>query len=118
MSAAASKAVPRELEAAPVEAEGEGDIVGEVAVVDEAGRQPLGLDRVAHAQLLGDFLEGVLLPVQVDEPLVEAGGVGGGAPYAGAHPDRAAEDRGALAELVCRDRESLRVADVRAHALH
>src|SRR3954454_4904772 len=103
-AAAASKAVPRELEAAPVEAEGEGDVVGEVAVVDEARRQQLGLDRVALAQLRGDFLEVVLLPFQVDEPLLELRRVGGRPWHANDLFDRAAEDIRALAELAGGDR--------------
>ena len=69
--------VPGELEAAGVEAEGEDDVVGEVAVVDEAGGQPLGLDRVARPQLGGDLLQVGLLRLQVAEPLAQLGRVGG-----------------------------------------
>ena len=88
-----SKAVSGELEAAVVEAEGEHDVVGEVAVVDEAGGEPLRLDRVAGAQLGGDLAPG--------SPPAGSGrrttsfsllDVGGGARGCGDLLDRAAED--------------------------
>src|SRR5262249_53563613 len=60
-------AVPRELEAAVVEAERQRDVVGEVAVVNEAGRQPLRLDRAFVTQFPGDFPKVILLPPEIDE---------------------------------------------------
>src|SRR4051812_11457835 len=94
-----ASSVAGKLEAAVVEAEDERGVVGEIAVVDEARGQPLGLNRVVRPQLRGDLLQVGLLGLQVAKPLAQLGRVGGWAGDGGDPLQGRAEDRGRLSEL-------------------
>src|SRR5690349_15792132 len=94
---------PREPEAAVVEAEGERDVVGEIAVMDESGGQPLCLDRVVGSELAGDFVQVLLLAFEVAEPFLQPRLVGDRPRDRRNLVDRAAEDRGGLREFLSCD---------------